>query len=137
MDDSVEVTRSIELELEPDQLWELIADGERWADWMVDSAAVDVSPGATGDITDAGERRGVRIDRVDEGRRITFEWWPADRRDQVSSVELRIVVAPRGAVLEIVETFPARAQLSAQAAATAWRARTRCLQALRPMLVTA
>ena len=33
----------------------MIGDGDRWADWMVDTATLDVTPGATGLVTD-GER---------------------------------------------------------------------------------
>ncbi len=116
MEDTIEVTRSIELEVEPDELWELISDGEHWVDWMVDTANVEVSPGATGTVTDGDEQREVRIDRVDEGERISFDWWPAGRRDRASSVELHIVPARYGTVLEIVETFPATQRLTASAA---------------------
>jgi uncharacterized protein YndB with AHSA1/START domain len=133
--DAIEVTRSIELDLQPGELWELIGDGERWADWMVDDVAVDVSPGSMGVVTEGGERRAVRIDEVDEGERVAFEWWPAGRLDESSTVELRIVPARRGTVLEVVETFPAAARLSALAAASAWNARVLGLGSLRRMLV--
>ena len=137
MDEAIEVTRSIELDLQPGEVWDLIGDGARWAEWMVDTAEVEVSPGATGDVTDAGVHRDVRIDRVDDGRRVSFEWWPAGRRDEASSVDLRIAPAPHGTVLEIVETFPAFGRLSASAAVTSWPARARRLGALRRMLVAA
>ena len=123
MDDTVEITRSIELDLDPDELWELIGDGERWAEWMVDTANIEVSPGASGAVTDGDEQRDVRIDEVDHGERVSFEWWPAGRRDQASSVELRIVPARHGSVLEIVETFPATVGLSASVALASWHSR--------------
>ena len=60
---------------------------------MVDDAAVEVVPGSTGVVTDGDEDREVRIERVDEGERVSFEWWPAGQPDQSSSVELVIVPA--------------------------------------------
>jgi uncharacterized protein YndB with AHSA1/START domain len=138
MDDAVAVTRSIELDAEPDELWELIGDGERWADWMVDTATIEVRPGGTGTVTDGDERRDVRIDEVDLGERVSFEWWPAGRRDQSSSVVLHVIPARRGSVLEIVETYPAAARLSASIAPSLWHRRIGdLLTQLRRMLVAA
>ena len=137
MDDTVEVTRSIELDTDTDELWELIGDGDRWADWMVDAADVEVSPGATGTVTDGDEQRDVRIGEVDDGERVAFEWWPTGRRDQASSVVLHIVPAWRGAVLEIVETYPAAVHVSASTASSLWHRRLRHLGTRRRMLVAA
>jgi uncharacterized protein YndB with AHSA1/START domain len=137
MDDTIEVTRSIELEFEPDEVWELISDGEHWVDWMVDTANVEVSPGATGTVTDGDEQREVRINRVDEAERISFDWWPAGGRDRASSVELHIVPTRYGTVLEVVESFPATQRLTASAASSRWHARVRYLATSRRMLVAA
>jgi uncharacterized protein YndB with AHSA1/START domain len=138
MSDRVDINRSIELDLEPHDVWELIGDGERWADWMVDAADVDVVPGGGGQVRDAEERRDVRIDTVSVGERIAFEWWPVDRPDEASAVDLRIVPSPHGTVLEVVETFPAtRAVTAMSAASSRWRVRAVCLQASPRMLVAA
>jgi uncharacterized protein YndB with AHSA1/START domain len=136
MESDVAITRTVELDLSPDELWEMIGDGDRWADWMVDSGTVDVTPGATGLITDGDEDRVVRIERVDEGQRISFAWWPVAQPDRASAVDLVIIPARHGSVLEIVETFPAGTTLSALAT-TAWPARVHVLGALRRMLVAA
>ncbi len=116
METDVAITRTVELDLAPDELWEMIGNGDRWADWMVDTATLDVAPGGTGLVTDGDEDREVRIERVDEGERISFQWWPVGQPDQSSSVDLVILPARHGTVLEIVETFPAGTTLSA-----AWR----------------
>ena len=137
MDSDVAITRTVELDLSPDELWEMIGDGDRWADWMVDVASVEVVPGSTGVVTDGDEDRAVRIERVDEGERISFQWWPTGQPDQSSAVDLVIVPARHGSVLEIVETFPVGATASAAAATTAWPTRAHVLGALRRMLVAA
>jgi uncharacterized protein YndB with AHSA1/START domain len=137
MDPEVAITRTIELDLSQDELWEMIGDGDRWADWMVDAATLDVEPGAIGVVTDGDEERAVRIDRVDDGQRITFAWWPVAQPDRASEVDLVILPAPHGSVLEIVETFPTSSRLSASAASTSWLARLHVLEAVRRMLVAA
>jgi uncharacterized protein YndB with AHSA1/START domain len=138
MSDRVDINRSIELDLEPAAVWELIGDGERWPDWMVDAADVDVVAGGGGRVRDGDERRDVRIDTVTEGERIAFEWWPVDRPDEASAVDLRIVPSTHGAVLEVVETFPVRRSATAMSAdASRWRARAECLLASRRLLIAA
>jgi uncharacterized protein YndB with AHSA1/START domain len=137
MEPDVAVTRTVELDLSPDELWEMIGDGDRWADWMVDTASIEVEPGAIGVVTDGDEERVVRIDRVDDGQRISFAWWPQTQPDRASAVDLVILPAPHGSVLEIVETFPTRSTLSASAATISWPARLHVLEAVRRMLVAA
>jgi uncharacterized protein YndB with AHSA1/START domain len=136
MKSDVAITRTVELDLSPDELWEMIGDGGRWAEWLVDNATVDVTPGATGLINDGDEDRVVTIERVDEGERISFTWWPVAQPDRASEVDLAILPTLHGTVLEIVETFPAGTTLSAQAT-TAWRTRVHVLRSLRRMLVAA
>ena len=136
MDNAIEITRSIELDLGPADVWELIGDGDGWADWMVDTAIIDVAPGSTGAVIDDDEQRDVRIDHVDEGERVMFEWWPSGRRDHASSVVLHIVPTRRGTMLKVVETFPA-VSLSASVVSSSWHRRLTHLDARRRMLVAA
>ena len=137
MNPDVAIARTVELDLSPDELWEMIGDGDRWADWMVDTAALDVVPGGTGLVTDGDEDREVRIERVEEGERISFQWWPVGQPDRSSSVDLVIVPARHGTMLEIVETFPVTATLTARAATTAWLTRANVIGSVRRMLVAA
>jgi uncharacterized protein YndB with AHSA1/START domain len=138
MDDPVEVSRSIELDLEPDEVWDLIGDGERWSEWMVDETDVDVVPGATGRVVDGREPREVRIDTVDDGERVAFTWWPMNRTDLPSEVDLHVVPGPGGTVLEVIERFPARQTVSASVAVDRWRWRAASLGGLRrPLLLAA
>jgi uncharacterized protein YndB with AHSA1/START domain len=137
MDDTVEVNRSIELDLEPGEVWDLIGNGERWSRWMVDEADVEVVPGALGHVVDGEESRRVHIDRVEDGERVSFTWWPQDRADAASSVDLHVVPTTGGTVLEVVERFPARSTASASALASRWQLRSLILRNLRLVLVAA
>jgi uncharacterized protein YndB with AHSA1/START domain len=136
MDDTVNVSRTIELDLEPDEVWDLIGDGRRWSEWMVDEADVEVEPGAAGRVVDGDEQRHVRIDTVDEGERVAFTWWPEDRGHAASSVDLHVVPRPGGTVLEVVERFPAPGTVTASAVGR-WRLRALNLGGLRLMLLAA
>lgn len=131
MEQPTVVTRSVEVEMSPEELWSLLGDGARWADWLVDESDIDVTPDGEGAVRDAGVDRGVRIDEVIDGERVRFDWWPTDRPDSGSTVEL--VVAPRqgGAVLHIVETFPPQRHVAIVmgAVSASWDVRAMCLWA--------
>jgi uncharacterized protein YndB with AHSA1/START domain len=113
MTQGARITRTVETDLDAEQLWHLIADGDGWAGWMVDEAAVDVAPGATGRVVDDGVERAVRVDRIGD-HDVAFTWWPQDRPELVSAVELVVLPAAGGSRLHVTETY-----LSASAAVTA------------------
>ena len=125
MSDATRVSRTVDTDLAPDELWDLVTDGAGWATWMVDDAAVTVEPGADGTVVDDGVARSVHIDRRDDGdaagdRRVGFTWWPQDRPDLVSAVELVVLPATGGSRLRVTETF---ASASAPGTALAWDVR--------------
>jgi hypothetical protein len=111
MADDARITRTVETDLEVDDLWSLVSDGDAWAEWMVDGADIDVDPGATGTVVDDGVARDVRIDRVEPSHRtggaVAFTWWPQARPDQTSTVELVVVPARTGSRLHVTETYAA------------------------------
>ena len=89
MAEPITVTRTIDLPLPADELWDLISHGDRWHEWMGPSCEIEVTPGAQGEVTeDDGAVRAVRVDRVDRVAGVQFSWWPVDRADQTSVVEL-------------------------------------------------
>ena len=137
MDDATVVTRNVDLELSEEDVWYLVGDGNGWAEWMVDEADVVVEPGAEGTVTDADIERGVRVTEVVEGERVSFVWWPSGDEDATSAVELVVGSTTGGAVLRIVETFPAPRRIAATRAATTWAIRVSCLRACSRMLVAA
>jgi hypothetical protein len=91
---------------------------------MVDAADVDVTPGADGTVVDDGVERAVRIDRVGDDHRVGFTWWPHDRPDQVSAVELVVLPASTGSRLRVTETYA-----RAAAGSIAWDVRLMLLVA--------
>ena len=120
MSDATRITRTIETDLELDELWSLVADADGWAEWMVDGAEIDVDPGSHGTVVDDGVARDVRIDRVDPSRRVAFTWWPQSRPDQASTVELVVLPSATGSRLLVTETY---ARASAAASSVAWDVR--------------
>jgi hypothetical protein len=125
------VSRTIDTELSTEELWALLADGEAWATWMVDESDVTVAPGGEGRVVDDGVERRVRIDHLDDGQdgdaaRVGFTWWPDDRPDLVSAVELVVLPAATGSRLRVTETFAAA---STTVAPLAWDVRLMLLVA--------
>ena len=106
MSDTTRITRTVDTDLDAADLWALVGDGDGWARWMVDEADVDVRPGAEGTVVDDGVERAVRIDRLDRSR-VGFTWWPQDRPELVSAVELTVAPSPGGSTLRVTETFSA------------------------------
>jgi hypothetical protein len=92
---------------------------------MVDESAVDVAPGGAGTVVDDGVERAVRIDRLGE-HDLAFTWWPQDRPELASAVELVVLPAAGGSRLHVTETY-----LSARAsvAPAAWDVRLMLLVA--------
>ena len=128
MDAPTTVTRTIDTELTADELWSLIAEGDRWPEWMVDEAEVAVEPGAAGRVAEGGVERDVAIREVAPGHHVSFEWWPSGEPELASAVDLHVLPAVHGSVLHVVESFPS-VSASAQASAAAWTARESRLQA--------
>lgn len=130
--DVTRIRRTVETELAPDELWHLARDGDEWATWMVDEADVTVAPGAGGSVVDDGVTFTVRIDVVDDDgddQRVGFTWWPEDRPDLASAVELVVLPAPTGSRLLITET-----QACAAPARTTWDVRLLLLGVRAPLL---
>ena len=113
-----QVTRSVDLDADVDDVWRAVADPDERALWL--------------DDPDARARR-VRVDEVsggDAARRMVWTWWhPGDEGD-ASTVS--VVVAPRiGGGTRVVVTerlvAPAPATLRASAAAGGFRSRSALL----------
>ena len=67
-DDPIVITRDLELDVPSDELWQLVADGERWAEWLTDAADVVVEPARQGTVVDEdGVERRVSIHSVVPG----------------------------------------------------------------------
>jgi len=98
------IERSTDLDMNLDELWQLISTAEGWREWLVDEADIDVSNGSQGTASDAGVRRGVRIDHVHDRRHVDFVWWDRDDPSSQSYVQIEIVeLSSGGSRLNVTE----------------------------------
>jgi uncharacterized protein YndB with AHSA1/START domain len=103
---STGIRRDVDLELPAEEVWDLVADGERWSDWLAPVVDVRVEPGAGGRVVDDdGVVRRVAVDDVVPGRSVHFRWWPEDGGGPASAVELRVIARPSGSRLRVVEVL--------------------------------
>lgn len=101
-----EVKREIELDAEPIEAWEAISDESELSEWLGREVRVDLVPG--GDISvrdDESERTGF-VEKVEEGRSISF-WWSEDEGES-TRVELEVIADPArdGCVVRVTESRP-------------------------------
>jgi uncharacterized protein YndB with AHSA1/START domain len=105
-DDGLTVTRHLETEVGPDELWETVVDDSQRAIWWGGETRLDPTPGGTGYATDPdGAVRSIVVDDVHEGddsRRLALRWWP-EGGGSVSTVELVVEPRPGGSRLIVTE----------------------------------
>jgi uncharacterized protein YndB with AHSA1/START domain len=127
-DEPIVITRDLDLDVSVDELWQLVADGERWAEWLTDASDVVVQPAGHGTVVDEdGTERSVTVHSVVPGHSVRFAWWPSDRPGESSLVELVVAPAPstdgdrsRLTVTETYATSSASTAAMAIVAGTAW-----------------
>ena len=99
------VRRETVLDAPRDAVWELVAEPEGLATWLADDVALaEVTPGATGTVTEGGERRDVTIEEVEDGRRVALSWCAPG--GEPSLVELTLDDAPDGRTRMVVVEVP-------------------------------
>jgi uncharacterized protein YndB with AHSA1/START domain len=81
------VERTVELDVDREQLWALIATPEGWRDWLVDEARLIDGAGI---VVERGISRQVRVDELVAGHTVGFTWWDADDPTTMSRVRLTI-----------------------------------------------
>lgn len=103
-----EVTRSVELDAAPAEVWDALTEEALLAEWLADEVEIEAEPG--GEIvcryTDGEERRG-EIELVEEAERLAWSW----RREggaQPSRVELVLDAVAERTRLTVIETAPSR-----------------------------
>ena len=92
----MEVTREIELESAPDEVWEAITE----SDWLGDPATIEPHPG--GDVT-VGPREGW-VEEYAPAERLTI-WWSAGE-EEASRVQFDLEESGGGTRLVVTETRP-------------------------------
>ncbi len=99
-----EVTREIELDAAPDEVWLALTDPERLAGWLGTDAQIEPHPGGALSIeTEDGPREGW-IEEVEPGRRLSF-WW-SDGDEESTRVELDLEEMGGRTRLVVTETRP-------------------------------
>jgi uncharacterized protein YndB with AHSA1/START domain len=89
-DSSGRITRSVEVEADADDVWSTISDPGLRALWLDD---------------DDARSRELRLDEVDDGRRLVWTWWrPGDEPD-ASTVEIVLAPTAGGTRVTVTETL--------------------------------
>jgi uncharacterized protein YndB with AHSA1/START domain len=100
-----DVTRSVDLEASPDDVWRAVADPDERARWLDDPDAVS---------------RQVRVDEAAPGERLVWTWWRPGEEGDASTVS--VVLSPLdtgGTRVVVTESLPALAPVQARAGADA------------------
>jgi uncharacterized protein YndB with AHSA1/START domain len=106
--DAERVTRSVELDAAPAEVWDALTEDALLGEWLADEVELEAEPG--GEIVcryaDGEERRG-EVELVEEAERLAWSW----RREggAPSRVELVLVAVADRTRLTIIETAPLRA----------------------------
>ena len=84
------VTRAVEVEAGVDEVWSTLSDPELRALWLDD---------------DDARSRELRLDEVDDGRRLVWTWWRPDDQSGASAVEIVLAPTPGGTRVTVTETL--------------------------------
>jgi len=125
------VERHVTLEADLAEVWELLTRPDDLAGWLGAEVTLDPTPGTAGLVVDHdGTRRRLRVDEVDEGRRISWRWWvDGDDDGAASRVEITLTPADGGTRVDVVE-LPLPGSQANASAGTAWSHRLLHLEAL-------
>ena len=105
--DAERVTRSVELDAAPAEVWDALTEVALLGEWLADEVELEVEPG--GEIVcryaDGEERRG-EVELVEEAERLAWSW----RREGGGSsrVELVLDAVAERTRLTVIETAPVR-----------------------------
>jgi uncharacterized protein YndB with AHSA1/START domain len=91
-----EVTREIDLDACPEQVWDALTRPELLEQWLAESAEIDAWKSGGLDIrTDDGkERRGI-VEHAEQPERLVLRWWETCP-DESTRVEFRVIELPGG-----------------------------------------
>jgi uncharacterized protein YndB with AHSA1/START domain len=102
------VTRSVELDAAPAQVWDALTEEALLGEWLADEVELEAEPGGAivCRYADGEERRG-EVELVEEAERLAWSW----RREggAPSRVELVLDAVAERTRLTIIETAPLRA----------------------------
>jgi uncharacterized protein YndB with AHSA1/START domain len=97
----MEIVREIEVDAEPDDVWAALTEAAQLEEWFANEVELDPRPGGRGVFRwDNGETREAEVESVEEGSRIVL------RFDDDGIVDLRVLPAEGGSVVQVRETAP-------------------------------
>jgi uncharacterized protein YndB with AHSA1/START domain len=103
------VTRSVELDAAPAEVWGALTEEALLREWLADEVELEAEPG--GEIlcryADGEERRG-EVELVEEAERLAWSWW-RNGDEGPSRVELVLDAVADRTRLTVIETAPLRA----------------------------
>jgi uncharacterized protein YndB with AHSA1/START domain len=115
------VERAVTLPTDLAEAWGLLTDPDDQSGWLGAEVDLEPRPGAEGLVVDHdGTRRRLVVDRVDDGRGLTWHWWVDGDEDAASEVEVRLAPTLDGTLVTVTERqlAPAGARASVQASAS-------------------
>jgi uncharacterized protein YndB with AHSA1/START domain len=86
------VRREVEVEAATDDVWSALAEPELRALWLDD---------------DDARSRELRLDEIDDGRRLVWTWWRRDDEAAASTVEIVLAPIAGGTRVTVTETLAA------------------------------
>jgi uncharacterized protein YndB with AHSA1/START domain len=101
------VRREVLLDAPVDDVWRALADDAGLAGWLADEVDLDVTPGATGTVRDAGgPLRPVRVDEVRAGRGLSLVWSDAAHVETLVDIALTPADDDAGRTRVVVVELP-------------------------------
>jgi len=97
-----QVKRETILDVDADRAWEAISDPDWLERWLADEVELEPIEGSPASFTIDGNERPGRVERVDEGRGLSFTWEREAGRP--SLVELELTPCISGIRIEVTET---------------------------------
>jgi uncharacterized protein YndB with AHSA1/START domain len=100
-DERHEVSREVELEAAPSEVWEALVDPGLLSQWLADEVEMEPIPGAPARFRSGDEEREGTVLAVEEERRLAFTW--SRRGELPSEVELTVDAVADRTRLRVVE----------------------------------
>jgi uncharacterized protein YndB with AHSA1/START domain len=86
-----QVAREIHVPRPAEEVWEVVADPERLGVWLGGDLELELRPGHRGSFRSPdGRTRRVFVLGVDDGRELSFRWWPDTDAGGASTVTITV-----------------------------------------------
>lgn len=99
------IERHVTLPAGIDEVWDLLTRPDDLAAWLGDDVVLHPTPGAAGHVVERdGTARSLTVDEVEDGRRLSWRWWPdGDASGAASRVEITLSPTSDGTLVHVVE----------------------------------